>query len=258
MERTVLCMKWGDLYGPDYVNVLYRAVRAHLQGDFRFVCLTDDSDGFIDEIETFPIPDMGLTEFDWKKGGWPKLSVFKKDLYDLKGRCLFLDLDSVICGPLEPLFETSGDVVGIDTGQNWKSLSDGNAPLTGTGVFTFTFNAYPDIFDRFVANREKMVATYRIEQIYLENELPEGTMKHWPIEWVQSFKYHLQRPPLLGLLMRPRPLPQRAHVVAFHGEPRPIDLVRSGIWGLGPNWGLGRVPWAVEYWARHEGDPDKS
>ena len=44
-ERIVLCMKWGTKYGPEYVNRLYGMVRRHLRGDFRFVCLTDRSDG---------------------------------------------------------------------------------------------------------------------------------------------------------------------------------------------------------------------
>gem|GEM_PF-5478088 len=30
MERVVICMKWGDLYGPDYVNVLFNAVCENL------------------------------------------------------------------------------------------------------------------------------------------------------------------------------------------------------------------------------------
>ena len=41
--RHILCMKWGTKYGPEYVNRLYAMVRRHLSGDFRFVCLTDDS-----------------------------------------------------------------------------------------------------------------------------------------------------------------------------------------------------------------------
>ena len=41
-SRYVLCMKWGSKYGPEYVNRLYAMVRRHLQGDFQFVCLTDE------------------------------------------------------------------------------------------------------------------------------------------------------------------------------------------------------------------------
>ena len=31
--RTVLCMKWGTKYGPEYVNRLYGMVRRHLHSD---------------------------------------------------------------------------------------------------------------------------------------------------------------------------------------------------------------------------------
>lgn len=256
-SRTVICMKWGTLYSAAYVNVLHNACRAQITGDFRFVCLTDDADGLDEGIDAFPIPDMGLSEFDWKKGGWPKLSVFKKELYDITGRCLFLDLDSVVTGPLDELFTYPGDIVVIDTSANWPRLGGSAAPMAGTGVFTFTVGQYPEIFDRFMADHAGMVGKYRIEQIYLQGELPEGAMAFWPPEWVLSFKYHMRRPPLMGLFQRPKPPLPDTRVVAFHGDPRPIDLIRPGIWGIGPHWGRGRVPWAVDYWTRHGGDLER-
>ena len=39
---TVLCMKWGRRYGPDYVNTLASMLRRHLTVRHRLVCLTDD------------------------------------------------------------------------------------------------------------------------------------------------------------------------------------------------------------------------
>ena len=50
-ERFVLCMKWGDKYGPEYVNRLYAMVARHLRGPFRFVCLTDSGKGVRPEVE---------------------------------------------------------------------------------------------------------------------------------------------------------------------------------------------------------------
>ena len=44
-QRTILCMKWGTQYGPEYVNRLYAMARRHLPGNFDFVCLTDRSEG---------------------------------------------------------------------------------------------------------------------------------------------------------------------------------------------------------------------
>ena len=128
MDRVVICMKWGTLYGPDYVNVLYSACREYITGDFRFVCLTDDVTGIREEVETFPIPDMGLSEYDWKSGAWAKLSVFSADLYGLSGRALFVDLDTVLCGPMDPLFEVPGDIVVIDSSENWRDPDAGATP----------------------------------------------------------------------------------------------------------------------------------
>ena len=59
-ERHVICMKWGTKYGPEYVNRLYAMVRRHLSGDFRFVCLTDDSTGIHSEVQCLPIPPLDL------------------------------------------------------------------------------------------------------------------------------------------------------------------------------------------------------
>jgi hypothetical protein len=44
-DRVVICMKWGALYAPDYVNVLYNACRVQITGPFRFVCLTENTEG---------------------------------------------------------------------------------------------------------------------------------------------------------------------------------------------------------------------
>lgn len=261
LNRTVICMKWGTLYPTSYVNVLYQAVKANLTGPFRFVCLTEDAVGLHPDIDHFPIPDMNLEKSHWRKGGWAKLSVFKPDLYDLEGRALFIDLDSVIAGPLDDLFDYTdaggGEIAVIDVGDNWIKRISGAPRLAGTGVFTFTIGAHPQVFDKFMADRDGMVAKYRIEQVYLENEVPKGTLSYWPADWVLSFKYHLRRPVGLGVLMRPKQALPDTRIIAFHGEPRPIDLVRRGWWGIAPHLGRGRVPWMMDYWARHGGDPER-
>lgn len=251
-DKVVICMKWGTLYSGSYVNVLYRACRAHITGDFTFVCLTDDPTGLDPAIVHHPIPDLNLDPFHWKKGGWPKLAVFAKDFYGLTGRALFIDLDTVICQSLDDFFTyQDGKMVVIDTGPTWGVDTTDNKPLAGTGIFAFDLGQYSGILDRFLANRDQIVADTRIEQIYVQSMVPD--MEFWPKDWVLSFKYHLRRPPLVGLIRAPRkPVPSE-RVIAFHGEPRPIDLVNGGLWGIGPNWGFGRVPWMIEYWNRFNG-----
>ena len=53
---NILTFKWGTLYSAEYVNRIYRGVKAHLKRPFRFVCVTDDADGLLPEIDAEPIP----------------------------------------------------------------------------------------------------------------------------------------------------------------------------------------------------------
>ena len=84
-ERIILCMKWGVKYGPEYVNRLYAMVRRHLRGDFRFVCLTDRSEGIRAEVQCLPIPPLELPP-GIPERGWTKLTTFEADLHGLPRR----------------------------------------------------------------------------------------------------------------------------------------------------------------------------
>ena len=46
MDKNVICIKWGTKFGADYVNRLYRMVEKNLSIPHRFVCFTDNSEGF--------------------------------------------------------------------------------------------------------------------------------------------------------------------------------------------------------------------
>ena len=47
MTKTVICMKWGARYPAYFANRLYSMVRRNVTGDLRFVCFTDDHEGFL-------------------------------------------------------------------------------------------------------------------------------------------------------------------------------------------------------------------
>ncbi len=55
---NVVCMKWGTLYGPEWVNRLYGMVARNTTWNVRFVCFTDDRTGIRKEVETLPIPEV--------------------------------------------------------------------------------------------------------------------------------------------------------------------------------------------------------
>ena len=131
-------MKWGTKYGADYVNRLYGMVRRHLRGEFRFVCLTDRSDGMRTEVQCLPIPDLALPD-GIPERGWKKLTTFAADLHGLKGTALFLDLDVVIVDDITPFFEQPGDFLIIhDWKRPWR--------ITGnSSVYRFELGAHPEV-----------------------------------------------------------------------------------------------------------------
>ena len=102
---NVVCLKWGAVYGPEYVNRLYAGVKRNLNRPFRFVCFTDDPTGLVSgvEVASFPSPPSG-----WKYS-WPnifvKLCLFKDGLAGLEGPTLFLDIDQIIIGDLGRFFD---------------------------------------------------------------------------------------------------------------------------------------------------------
>lgn len=250
MQRTVVCMKWGTLYGVDYVNVLYNACRANLTGEFRFVCLTDDRAGFLPQVEVFPIPDIGLEKAHWYHGAWPKLAVFSADLYGLEGRALFVDLDMVIWGKLDDFFTYGNGIITLDSAP-WRYRN--GAPRTMTSIFGFDVSEHCYLLERLSTDRDQLIARYDIEQNFLHGEAHE--IGYWPQDWVKSYKYHIRRPLGLDRFIKPKAPENIVKVLCFHGRPRPIDLIRppKGNWDRFPHYGHGPVDWMVDYWTRYGG-----
>lgn len=244
-------MKWGTLYTADYVNVLYQAVADHITGPFQFVCLTDDDTGLHPDIIAHPIPDFGFTARHFAAGAWPKLGVFAKDLYGLTGRALFIDLDMVIVDSLDPLFAFPGDVVCINS-QLWNRRP---GPVqTMTSIFAFDLGQQSHVIERFTADPAAALATYGNEQDFLHGE--HGAISYWPDGWIISFKRDLRQPIGIDRFKGPKAPTPPTKVLAFHGDPRPIDLIRSpkGNWDKFPHYGKGQVPWMADYWTRYGGN----
>jgi len=271
-QRVVMCMKWGPAYPAAYVNVLYSAVRKHLDKPFRFVCLTNEPEGLDEGIETFPIPDLGLPQERYNHGAWPKLAVFKPDLYGLKGTCLFIDLDTVIWNNLEPFFEAKGDFLAIGLTSTWickpkpwivdkwkeirtsyKHAKSGQPVPTarstmGTGIFRFELGRHGNIYDNFLRDKKGAFAVYGNEQEFAEHQLE--SWNPWEPGTILSFKMHLRRPILVDLLLPPKTPPVDVPVIAFHGNPRPIDLVHKGHSSMreAPHYWRAPVKWVRDYW----------
>lgn len=235
--NTVLCMKWGPKYGPDYVNVLGAMVRRHLAPPFRFVCLTEDASGIDDEIECRPLPAIELGGAK-PHHGWRKISVFSPELHDLDGPILFLDLDLVIVDRLEPFFEIDGRFRIIE---NWPQRGSG---IGNSSVFRFNAGDHLSVFEEFCHNAARIVSTHPNSQTWLSRAIPDKT--YWPDAWCRSFKRHcLARAPLRWVT--PPRCPEGARIVVFHGDPKPPDAAR-GVWRGRRRRIIRPAPWIAEHW----------
>lgn len=246
-QRFVICVKYGTLYPAAYVNVLFNAVKATLKGDFRFVCLTDDGQGIHPDVEIFPIPDVGLTPSEWFVSGvWPKVGLFDGHFHGLKGRALFIDLDMMVLRDLDAFFEIDKPFVGLNAGPGWGR--GGDPKEFGSAAICFDLGQWGHIADQFRREKSTIMQSFQNEQDYVASQVK--TISFWPEGWIISFKRSLRQPLVLDLFKQPRIPPETARIVAFHGRPRPKDLLPGGplFWDRFPHMGWGVVPWMKHYW----------
>ena len=214
---TVVCMKWGDKYGADYVNSLFNMVGRNTTLPFKFICFTDNGKGLSDKIEVRPLPETDLPPD--RERGWRKLSLFRKDV-GLEGRVLFLDLDTVIVGNIDDYFTMDGTFIFI---KHWKPSEKHG--IGETGVYRFNAGELQFLYDDFMADIPAMKAAYRHEQAYVGDVLSKkGLASFWPQKWMPSFKYNCMRPFPLNYFLEPV-LPSDAKMVVFHGYPTPSQAM---------------------------------
>lgn len=183
MDTTVVCVKWGNKYGPEYVSNLRAMVAKNLIGSYKFVCLTDDPTGL--ECDTMPLPGN-------LAGWWNKVYLFKPGLFN--GKVLYLDLDVCITGSLAPLITSHG------------IIKDWHLPTYNSSVMVWNAGDHADIWEKFTPD---IATRLHGDQDWI-TEL--GGWELIPTEWCVSYRSHARDNP-----------PENAKVVCFHGEPKPHD-----------------------------------
>lgn len=254
MVMNVICMKWGTLYGPEYVNRLHAGVRRHLPALQRFVCFTDDTRWLDTDIETAPLPTTGAPETADTR--WRKLALFRPGLAGLSGPTLFLDLDLVIVGDLAALADYPGDLVAIRDAQLFRPKLSRKLfrrkreafyqGVANTSVFRFVAGEHADLLERYVNDHDDVITRYRNEQEYLSDHLhTQKRLAFWPSPWCVSFKNDCV--PDLGhnLFANPQ-CPPDARIVVFAGRPK----MSSVLAGSGSRWyrRIGPAPWLEAAW----------
>lgn len=234
---NVICMKWGTRYGAHYVNRLYHGVKNNLTRPFRFVCFTDDDTGLEEGIESFPLPPITIPE-QHTVSPWRKLSLFSKDLADLSGKTLFLDLDVIIVDTLDDFFDYSEKFSIIE---NWTQKGRG---IGNSSIYCFNVGEHADILEYYESNQDEVFANYSNEQIYLSLNIKDK--QYWPDDWCKSFKFHAIPRGIKRYFVEPS-IPDGCKIVVFHGYPNP-DQAMIGDYGKKLRKFFKPAKWIEKYW----------
>lgn len=151
---TVLCWLWRQPlsrtgYTAHHVNIWADMVRRNLSMPHRLACVTDIPEGIDPSIEIIAPPGdfVGIQTPTWCNGKpncFRRLAMFRRDAGKIfGGRFVSMDIDCVIGGPLDPLFDRKEDLV----------LFNGTAakrPYNGS-MMLMTAGARPHVFETFNA-----------------------------------------------------------------------------------------------------------
>jgi len=199
---TFVCLKAGDAYGPEYVNILFDMVNRNLTAGTpgQFVCITDNPEGLNEGIGIIPLPDDLET---W----WGKLYMFKRGLFPDGERCIFLDLDTVIVSSLDEIIKYRGQ---------FATLKDFYYPnRVGPAIIMWEAGDFASyIWEAWVSEGKPR---HPMGDLWWINNLDQGRFPKdidklqdvFPKKFV-SYKADC----------RPYP-PEGAAVVCFHGQPKP-------------------------------------
>jgi hypothetical protein len=168
-------------------------VQRHLHQRYDFLCLTDDATGLDPGIATAKLDSL-------LHGWWHKLTLFRPDPYGIKGRILFIDLDSVIVGNLDELADYAPD-------EPLTICRDFMAGIYNSSVFRLDSGALPFIWERFAENPAQVMQTLHGDQEFISIQT---RAELFPPGWCVSYRLQAQDR-----------VPPDARVICFHGEPKP-------------------------------------
>jgi len=221
MNRSVVCLKYGNKYSADYVNRLFNMVKRHNTQSVNFVCITEDPSGLHHDIQVLSLPDVEL------QGWWYKPYLFSSK-FPITGTLLFLDLDIVIIQNMDHFWTHSPGKFCIIRDFNrslfpdWKKFN--------SSVFRLESHSNPTVWSNLVNN---LTITKRMhgDQDWMFDQI-KTNFDFWPDEWCQSYKWEIRdRNELTGAgnnksfikVTEPKIKPNTS-ILVFHGAPKPEQV----------------------------------
>ncbi len=231
MDLNVVCLKWGDLYSPKYVNVLYAMVKRNLTVPHKFICVTENTTGLNKEIEVLPLQQELNSNIRKFKGWWYKLFLFKPD-NGLSGRVFYLDLDTAVVGNIDKIAGTASDFITLRdfyvAYRDPKKVTD----AVGSGLMAWTAGNHAQLWNEFIKNPEEVMRVHPSgDQMWIQKNQKER--KYWQDLFpnqIVSFKAHIAGRTNKDRWYKNTSLPKNTRIVCFHGPPRPHEVANSHGW----------------------------
>lgn len=208
-------------YKPEHVNILANALAYWHKEPHRVICITDETKGFNDKVEVYPIPKEAerlghLTAPQGKSfpSSYRRMWLFSEEAKDLGDQIMLLDIDCMISGDLAPLVNhTDADFVGWRPDSIW-----GKEGRIGGGTWLHKTGTLAWLWEAFIDNPAKMITETRSEgwngsdqailSRYLAHKYPI-----WPkrsgIYSTQDGVFHWDLPP------------KDAKIIHFNGDSKP-------------------------------------
>lgn len=228
---NIICLKWGDKYGPEYVNRLYNSIKRNTTQEFKFHCFTENSEGITSGIIVHPLP------YDNLEGWWNKLYLFSNELpIPIGEKIFFVDLDTLITDNIDDLLSYENDKIIV-----LRDFLHGLAKTAGTmgsGLMKWTHGQYVSIWNEFIKD-----PVGAIEKVH-----PHGD-QHWVDLCVQDRLYWQELFPNRVVSFKvhcANGLPKGAGIVCYHGRPSIPESAteHTKVW----KFDLTPQPWVFEYW----------
>jgi hypothetical protein len=219
---TILCVRFGNKYGREYVERLRNMVSRHITVPYEFACITDDQHP-IDGVRKIYQPNA-----NYARGWWHKVHMFDSAL-PLAGRILYFDLDIVIHANIDKLTRYDrNSFVGIHD-FNRKFFPSWN--YLNSSVLAWNHGSQSHIYNQF---KKDPTQAQRLQgdQDWIW-KLCQSKMKFWPKEWIQSYKWEIRSRDELMVSNAKRhfktvrddvKIHPECCIAVFHGEPNPQDV----------------------------------
>ena len=221
MPNHVLCVKWGNKYSPQYVNVLKNMCARHLTVPYQFHCLTEDPVGLDPDVHVIPLPNLpGI------KTWWSKLYMFAPEL-PLQGTILFFDLDVVIFRNIDCLFTHQPGTFQIIRDFNRCRVKDWS--LSNSSVMRWEKGKLDYLWNDFKDRSNIVMGQNHGDQDWITKRAKDD-ITHWPDEWIRSYKWEMigrkDTKIVKGakqIFQHPPTITEENRVAVFHGRPNPAE-----------------------------------